>query len=154
MSTSPRTDIMVTGNSDPSSDEYGDLADFARQLERESDALRLALAAAESRVARIAQDRDIWMECAEVRCRLLLQAQDEAENAKALVFQAREACRLATHALPTRMGNGEWHREWEGRSGAIASDAVRGFLAAIGTTRRGAKTTSCAPLRTMTPAHD
>ena len=101
MSTSPRTDIMVTGNSDPSSDEYGDLADFARQLERESDALRLALAAAESRVARIAQDRDIWMECAEVRCRLLLQAQDEAENAKALVRPERLAdlppmpCRLA-----------------------------------------------------------
>ena len=49
----------------------------------EVDRLRLALAAAESRVASIALDRDKWMESAEVRGRLLSQAQDEAEKAKA-----------------------------------------------------------------------
>jgi hypothetical protein len=31
----PRTDLIVTGNSDPTVDEYEDLATFTRQLERE-----------------------------------------------------------------------------------------------------------------------
>jgi len=35
MSDTPRTDIMVTGNSDPTQDEYEDLANWARQLELE-----------------------------------------------------------------------------------------------------------------------
>jgi len=34
-SDTPRTDAMVTGNSEPTQDEYEDLAFFARQLERE-----------------------------------------------------------------------------------------------------------------------
>ena len=107
MSTSPRTDIMVTGNSDPSSDEYGDLADFARQLERESDALRLALAAAESRVARIAQDRDIWMECAEVRCRLLSQACAEVDRLRtdlAAAWAEAERVKVENGAIHGKIG--------------------------------------------------
>ena len=35
MNPTPRTDLMVSGNSDPSADEYADLATFCRQLERE-----------------------------------------------------------------------------------------------------------------------
>lgn len=35
MSDTPRCDIMASGNSDPSSDEYAELLAFARQLERE-----------------------------------------------------------------------------------------------------------------------
>lgn len=35
MSDTPRTDIMLSGNSDPSPDEYSDLSNFCRQLERE-----------------------------------------------------------------------------------------------------------------------
>ena len=35
MHATPRTDAQVTGNSDPTQDEYEDLACFARQLERE-----------------------------------------------------------------------------------------------------------------------
>lgn len=35
MSDTPRTDSIVTGNSNPSSDEYEDLATFTRQQERE-----------------------------------------------------------------------------------------------------------------------
>ena len=31
----PRTDLMVSGNSEPTVDEYEDLATFTRQLERE-----------------------------------------------------------------------------------------------------------------------
>ena len=31
----PRTDLIVTGNSDPTVDDYEDLATFTRQLERE-----------------------------------------------------------------------------------------------------------------------
>ena len=72
----------------------GNLPDFAqgsaiidqgvcRKACAEVDRLRLALAATESLVARIARDRDKWMESAEVRCRLLSQARDEAEKAKA-----------------------------------------------------------------------
>ena len=37
MSDTPRTDIMASGNSDPSADEYADLLEFTRQLERESN---------------------------------------------------------------------------------------------------------------------
>jgi hypothetical protein len=33
--TTPRTDVMLTGNSEPSVDEYEDLATFARNLERD-----------------------------------------------------------------------------------------------------------------------
>ena len=33
--TTPRTDLMVSGNSEPTVDEYEDLATFTRQLERE-----------------------------------------------------------------------------------------------------------------------
>ena len=35
MSDTPKTDIMASGNSDPSAEEYDDLLGFARQLERE-----------------------------------------------------------------------------------------------------------------------
>ena len=35
MNPTPRTDAQVTGNSDPTQDEYEDLACLARQLERE-----------------------------------------------------------------------------------------------------------------------
>jgi len=38
MSDTPRTDIMATGNSNPSVDEYEDLLEFTRQLERELNA--------------------------------------------------------------------------------------------------------------------
>ena len=43
MSDTPRTDANVTGNSEPSQDEYEDLAQFARQLERENRRLFDAL---------------------------------------------------------------------------------------------------------------
>ena len=36
----PRTDATVTGNSEPTVDEYEDLAAFARQLEREVETLK------------------------------------------------------------------------------------------------------------------
>lgn len=42
----PRTDVMVTGNSDPSTEEYEDLAAFTRLLERKNIALRGQLASA------------------------------------------------------------------------------------------------------------
>lgn len=40
MSDTPRTDVMVTGNSEPTIDEYEDLATFTRKLERENNELR------------------------------------------------------------------------------------------------------------------
>ena len=40
MSDTPRTDAMVSGNSNPSADEYEDLAAFTRQLERQLAKIR------------------------------------------------------------------------------------------------------------------
>lgn len=42
----------------------------------------------------------------------------------------REACRLATHALPKKFlkGGTVWGRDWEGTTGAIAADAIRAAL--------------------------
>lgn len=40
MNDTPRTDMMVSGNSPPGPDEYEDLAQWARQLERECDGHR------------------------------------------------------------------------------------------------------------------
>jgi len=58
----PRTDLMVTGNSDPTVDDYEDLATFTRQLERELAELKRECAAvrqeAEDRADR--QRRDAW----------------------------------------------------------------------------------------------
>lgn len=43
MSDTPRTDIMVSGNSDPQVDEYEELAAFTRQLERELNELQFSI---------------------------------------------------------------------------------------------------------------
>lgn len=44
MSDTPRTDMMITGNSVPRADEHSDLIDFARTLERELTAAKARLA--------------------------------------------------------------------------------------------------------------
>ena len=49
----PRTDLIVTGNSDPTVDDYEDLATFTRQLERELAELKRECAA----VRQEAEDR-------------------------------------------------------------------------------------------------
>jgi hypothetical protein len=54
----PRTDLIVTGNSDPTVDEYEDLATFTRQLERELAELKRECAA-------VRQEADHW----EHKCR-------------------------------------------------------------------------------------
>jgi len=41
----PQTDLMVSGNSDPTVDDYEDLATFTRQLERELAELKCECAA-------------------------------------------------------------------------------------------------------------
>ena len=46
MSDTPKTDLMVTGNSDPSPDEYEGLATFCRQLESTNADLLAACEAA------------------------------------------------------------------------------------------------------------
>ena len=47
----PRTDLMVTGNSDPTVDDYEDLATFTRQLERELAELKCECAAVRQEAA-------------------------------------------------------------------------------------------------------
>ena len=49
----PRTDLMVSGNSEPTADEYEGLATFTRQLERELAELKRECAA----VRQEAEDR-------------------------------------------------------------------------------------------------
>ena len=51
----PRTDAVVTGNSEPTQDEYEDLAFFARELERELSKLEEVN---EAKVESLAKERD------------------------------------------------------------------------------------------------
>lgn len=53
MSQTPRTDLMVSGNSDPSADEYADLSIFCRQLERETITLQSTLSSHEQTIERM-----------------------------------------------------------------------------------------------------
>lgn len=74
----PRTDLMVTGNSDPSRDEYEDLAQWARQLER---ALTAALPILEEHAE---DERSFWGE--EDKHGIAREAEQVYERAKEVLY--------------------------------------------------------------------
>jgi len=80
----PRTDSVVTGNSDPSQDEYEDLAYFARTLERE---LTTAIEAYDYACAEKDKHDKYWHDLAQER----IVAQRAAESALAAALETLAA---------------------------------------------------------------
>lgn len=81
----PRTDSMVTGNSDPTQEEYEDLAYFARTLELENLSLQRRLGEAE----RLLGEAETKVETAQVRAASRENDPDAASWFKDFVIRVR-----------------------------------------------------------------